>query len=130
MPTRSRKGKDNGDTQLNESGVSGGFKPVAVERGKKFAVYDKNGKLIILEYISDGLAVDEDMKIPKFAEEAMYMHIAHAILSTRMNIPEYIINRFKKDRRAALRNAKIRLSNIKIEEIAQVFRNKSKIIKH
>mgnify|MGYP001307424404 CR=1 FL=1 len=50
MPTRSRKGKNNGDTQLDESGVSGGFKPVAVERGKKFAVYDKNGKLIILGY--------------------------------------------------------------------------------
>ena len=80
--------------------------------------------------ISDGLAADEDMKIPKFAEEAIYMHIAHAILSVRSNIPEYVINRFKKDRRAALRNAKIRLSNIKIEEIAQVFRNKSKIIKH
>tara|TARA_R110002020_G_scaffold75053_5_gene191386 strand:+ start:483 stop:1592 length:1110 start_codon:yes stop_codon:yes gene_type:complete len=91
---------------------------------------DLNGKLIILEYISDGLAVDDDMKIPKFAEQAIYMHIAHAILSTRMNIPEYVINRFKKDRRAALRNAKIRLSSIKLEEIAQVFRNKSKIIKH
>jgi hypothetical protein len=50
MPTRSRKGKNNGDTQLNEGSVSGGFKPVAVERGKKFAVYDKNGKLIILGY--------------------------------------------------------------------------------
>ncbi len=101
------------------------------ERLGKFSFSsDLAGKLIILEYISDGLAVDEDMKMPKFAEEAMYMHIAHAILSTRMNVPEYIINRFKKDRRAALRNAKIRLSNIKIEEIAQVFRNKSKIIKH
>ncbi len=50
MPTRSRKGKDNGDTQLDEGSVSGGFKPVVVERGKKFAVYDKNGKLIILGY--------------------------------------------------------------------------------
>jgi hypothetical protein len=101
------------------------------ERLGKFSFSsDLAGKLIILEYISDGLAVDEDMKMPKFAEEAIYMHIAHAILSTRMNVPEYIINRFKKDRRAALRNAKIRLSNIKIEEIAQVFRNKSKIIKH
>ena len=50
MPTRSRKGKNNGNAQLNESGVPGGFKSVAVERGKKFAVYDKNGRLIILGY--------------------------------------------------------------------------------
>ncbi|GAI95455.1 unnamed protein product, partial [marine sediment metagenome] len=38
--------------------------------------------------------------------------------------------RYKKDRYAALRNAKIRLSNIKLEEISQVMRGKSKWIKH
>jgi hypothetical protein len=38
--------------------------------------------------------------------------------------------RFKKERSAAKRNAKLRLSNIKIEEITQVMRNKSKQIKH
>ncbi len=91
---------------------------------------DLAGKLIILEYISDGLAYDIDMKIPKMAEQAIYMHVAHGILSGRAGVPEYIINRFKKDRFSALRNAKIRLSNIKIEEISQVFRNKAKWIKH
>jgi len=91
---------------------------------------DLAGKLIILEYISDSLAYDADMKLPKMAEQAMYMHIAYSILSGRAGIPEYIVNRFKRDRSSALRNAKIRLSNIKIEEIAQVFRNKSKWIKH
>lgn len=91
---------------------------------------DLAGKLIILEYISDGLSVDLDMKLPKMAEQAMYMHIAYSILSGRAGVPEYIVNRFKRDRSSALRNAKIRLSNIKIEEIAQVFRNKSKWIKH
>ena len=91
---------------------------------------DLAGKLIILEYISDGLSVDLDMKLPKMAEQAMYMHIAYSILSGRAGIPEYVVNRFKRDRSSALRNAKIRLSNIKIEEIAQVFRNKSKWIKH
>jgi len=88
------------------------------------------GKLIILEYISDGLAYDADMKIPKMAEQAIYMHIAHGILSGRANVPEYIVNRFKRERFSALRNAKIRLSNIKTEEIAQVLRNKAKWIKH
>ena len=87
-------------------------------------------KLIILEYVSDGLAYDGDMKVPKMAEEAIYMHIIHAILSTRRGIPEYTINRYKRERSAAYRNAKIRLSNIKIEEITQVMRNKSKWIKH
>jgi hypothetical protein len=63
------------------------------------------------------------------AEEAMYMHIAYAMLAGRQNVPEYIVNRFKKDRRAALRNAKIRLSNIKLDEFVQIMRGKSKWIK-
>tara|TARA_B110000858_G_scaffold119839_1_gene136922 strand:+ start:217 stop:1410 length:1194 start_codon:yes stop_codon:yes gene_type:complete len=88
------------------------------------------GKLIILEYISDGLAYDMDSKIPKMAEEALYMHIAYSILASKSNIQEYIVQRFKRDRRAQLRNAKIRLSNIKLEEFTQVMRGKSKWIKH
>jgi len=87
-------------------------------------------KLIVLEYVSDGLAYDLDTRIPKLAEEAMYAHIVHAIVSIRANQPEYIVQRFKRDRSAKLRNAKIRLSNIKIEEITQVMRGQSKWIKH
>ena len=41
-----------------------------------------------------------------------------------------IVNRFKKEKFAAIRQAKLRLSNIKLEEITQVLRNKSKWIKH
>lgn len=85
---------------------------------------------IIVKYISDSLGTDAEMKVHKFAEEAMYKQIANAILSTSANVPEYVVNRFKKDARASKRNAKLRLSNIKIEEITQVLRGKSKQIKH
>jgi hypothetical protein len=88
------------------------------------------GKIVTLKYVSDGLAADGDMNVHKFAEEALYKYIAHAILATRANTPEYLVLRFKKELFAAKRNAKLRLSNIKIEEITQVLRNKSKIIKH
>ena len=88
------------------------------------------GKIVTLKYISDGLGSDEEMTVHKFAEEALYKYIAYAILSTRANTPEYLVSRFKREQSAAKRNAKIRLSNIKIEEITQVMRNKSKIIKH
>lgn len=91
---------------------------------------DLTGKIITLKYISDGLGSDDEMVVHKLAEEAIYKYIAHAVLATRANTPEYLIARFKREFVAARRNAKIRLSNIKIEEIAQVMRNKSKIIKH
>lgn len=88
------------------------------------------GKLIVLEYISDGLAYEMDSRVPKLAEEAMYAYILHAIISTRANQPEYLVQRLKQEKSAKLRNAKIRLSNIKLEEISQVLRGQSKWIKH
>ena len=87
-------------------------------------------KIVTLKYISDGLGADDEMQVHKFAEEAMYKYIAHAILATRANTPEYMIARFKREAAAAKRNAKLRLSNIKLEELTQVMRGKSKQIKH
>jgi len=87
-------------------------------------------RLIVLEYISDGLAYDTDTRIPKMAEEALYAHILHAVISTRANQPEYVVQRLRRERSAKLRNTKIRLSNIKTDEITQVMRGKSKWIKH
>ena len=89
-----------------------------------------SGKTLILEYISDSLGTDAEMKVHKFAEEAMYKYIMHAIVSVRSNTPEYLVNRYKKEKRAAIRQAKLRLSNIKLEEITQILRGKSKWIKH
>ena len=71
-----------------------------------------------------------DSRVPKMAEEALYAYILHAVISTRINQPEYVVQRLKREKSAKLRNAKIRLSNIKIEEITQVMRSKSKWIKH
>jgi len=88
------------------------------------------GQVVTLKYISDGLATDEEMVVHKFAEEAIYKYIAYGVLSTRANTPEYLVARYKRELAATRRNAKLRLSNIKIEELTQVMRNKSKIIKH
>ena len=94
--------------------------------------FDSNmaGRIVTLKYISDGLGTDEEMVVHKFAEEALYKYIAYAILSTRANTQEYMVARFKREMVAAKRNAKLRLSNIKIEEITQIMRGKSKQIKH
>lgn len=117
-----------------------GMDPQYANYNGTFTINDREGKisfssnlidmLIVLEYISDGLAYELDSKIPKMAEEAMYAHILHSIISTRSNQPEYLVQRLKKERSAKLRNAKIRLSNIKLEEFTQVMRGKSKWIKH
>jgi len=50
MPKSSRKGKNISNTQLDESDLPRSERPTIIERGKKFAAYDKNGKLLILGY--------------------------------------------------------------------------------
>jgi hypothetical protein len=89
-----------------------------------------SGQTITLKYISDSLGTDKEMRVHKFAEEAMYKSIMYGLLSTRMNIPEYLVMRYKRERFAETRKAKLRLSNIKLEELTQVLRGKSKHIKH
>jgi len=88
-----------------------------------------SGKTVILKYISDGLGTDGEMVVHKFAEEAMYKSIAYAVLSTSIS-GQALVPRFKKEKFAATRQAKLRLSNIKIEELTQLMRGKSKWIKH
>ena len=118
-----RYGLDPETSQVN------GWFTINNREGKMSFSSNLKNKLIILEYISDGLAYDQDMRVPKMAEAAIYAYINHAILSTKVNTPEYIVNRYKREKSALLRNAKIRLSNIKLDEIVQVMRNKSKWIK-
>lgn len=99
-------------------------------RGKIHFSSNLSGVTIILKYISDSLGTDAEMQVHKFAEEALYKYIAYAIVSTRANMPNRLIERLKKEARATKRQAKLRLSNIKIEEITQVLRGRSKQIKH
>lgn len=124
----------------NYSGRRYGLDPQHAQENGVFYIEEERGlvrfssnlvnKIVTLRYISDGLGTDEEMIVHKFAEEAVYKHIAHAILATRANTPEYLVQRFKQEKAAARRTAKLRLSNIKLEEITQVLRGKSKQIKH
>jgi len=51
MPRSSGKGKNTSNAQINEGKLPRSKRPTIVERGKKFAAYDKHGKLIILGYV-------------------------------------------------------------------------------
>ena len=89
-----------------------------------------NGKTIILHYLSDHHGHGSEAIVHKFAEEAMYNWIAYGCAQARTDVPESIIQRFKREKSVETRKAKIRLSNIKIEEISQTMRGKAKFIDH
>ena len=127
------------DVEISFKGRRYGLDPEHAQMNGSFYIDNLRGKIhfgsalsgetIILHYVSDGLGTDSEMVVHKFCEEACYKWIMYGVLSGRSNIPEYIVQRFKKERFAETRKAKIRLSNIKIEEFTQVLKGLSKQIK-
>jgi hypothetical protein len=98
-----------------------------------------SGKTVVLRYISDGIAATSNTSqaidltkslVPKLAEEAIYKHMLYGVLSARKDSPAGTLAQIKKERFAETRKAKLRLSNIKLEELTQILRGGSKIIKH
>ena len=87
-------------------------------------------RCIILEYVSDGLAYDDDMRIPKVVEDAMYASIMYSLLSVRKFSDPGMLQFYKREKYAKTRNAKIRLQDFNLETLTQAFRNQSKWIKH
>ena len=98
-------------------------------KGKIHFSSNLSGKTVTLKYISDSLGTGDEMQVHKFAEEAMYKYIAYAVLATRSNVPPVLVQQYKRERFAETRKAKLRLSNYKLEELAQIMRGKSKQIK-
>jgi len=128
------------DTYTDLLGGRYGIDPEHAHTNGSFYIDDNTGKIhfssnfagktIIIDYVSDGLGTEAEMQVHKFAEEAMYKHIAYAVACTHKNIPEFVVGRFKQERKATTRQAKLRLSKFNLEELTQVLRGKSKIIKH
>ena len=98
-------------------------------RGKIHFSSNISGKTVILDYISDSLGTETEMQVHKLAEEAMYRYILHSIASSYA-YTQQLVPRLKKEKIAAIRQAKLRLSNYKLEELTQILRGKSKLIKH
>ena len=127
------------DFRVNAKGQRYGLEPSTAQSNGSFYIDEElgrihfssniSGKDVILDYISDSLGTWSEMKVHKFAEEAMYRSITHGVLSTKLNVPEYIVQRAKKEKFAATRQAKLRLSNIKISDLTRILRGKSKQIK-
>ena len=98
-----------------------------------------NGKIVTLKYISDGLITQSTTDgtinidaclVPKLAEEAIIKHILYGVLLAKADTPAGLLAQIKKERFSETRKAKIRLSNLKSEEITQILRGSTKHIKH
>jgi len=86
---------------------------------------------VILEYVSDGMEGGDDslVSVNKLFEAYVYAYIRAEISNNRFGLQEYVIGRYKKDRRALLMNAKIRIGNINPSRLLMNLRGQSKMIK-
>ena len=89
------------------------------------------GKSVILEYVSDGMENGDNslITVNKMFEEYLYAYIAYSLLNSKLGVPEYQVQRARRNKSALLRNAKIRISNIHPGRLLMNLRGQDKIIK-
>jgi hypothetical protein len=108
------------DTSINGNGNFNIDKRV----GRIHFSSDNASRIIVLEYISDGLEYtdEENIKVSKLAEMALYSWCSWNLLNNKIGVPDYEKRRAKKDYDTAYRNSKIKLMGIKMHEIAQAIK--------
>ena len=88
-------------------------------------------RTIVLEYISDGLESSDlsEIRVHKFAEEALYSYIEWQILDKLLNMQEYVVRRKHKKFWIEKNKAKTRLNGLTFDELYQALQGQSKRIK-
>lgn len=96
---------------------------------------DIKGRVIVLEYISDGLfsgcegKPEEEIRVNKFAESALLDYIYYQLTKNSRNIPANEKARARKEYYNSRRIAKARINTLRKEELIQTFKGSTKWIK-
>lgn len=96
---------------------------------------DAMGRIVVLEYISDGLYTgcegkpEEEIRIHKFAEGALMDFIYYELIKNRRRVPANEKMRARKEYYNSRKNAKQRINALRTDELLQVFKGSSKWIK-
>jgi len=96
---------------------------------------DAKGRMIVLEYISDGLYTgvegnsEQGIKVHKFAEEAISSFIFYQLIKNRRTVPQSEKMRARKESFNNRRIAKQRINGLKKSELSQIFKGSTKWIK-
>ena len=69
------------------------------------------------------------MSVNKLFEKYLYAYIMYEILNSKLGVQEYIVARARKEKKALLRNARIRLSNIDPGKLLMNMRGQDKWLK-
>jgi hypothetical protein len=124
---------DNYSSQLFRIDTGKNYNGTFIENKRLGKIHFDSGvgsKIIVLEYVSDGLeySSESDIKINKYAEYALYNWTNWNLLNNKMGTPLYEKNRAKRDYDTSFRNAKIKLMNLRVAEISQIIKGRNRWI--
>lgn len=107
------------DTKLDPTKNINGTFDIDTRSGKIHFSSDNASRVIMLEYISDGLEYsnESDIKVSKMAEEALYNYVNYELMRNLFDVPIYEKNAAKKSWESSYKNAKILMMDIKISDI-------------
>lgn len=119
------------DFRLDTTKNANGTFHIDTRSGKIHFSSDNAIRVIMLEYISDGLEYsnESDIKVSKMAEEALYNFVNYELMRNVFGVPMYEKMAAKKSWESAYRNAKIALMNIKISDVMLCLNAKRKHIR-
>lgn len=116
---------------LNPNLNANGYFSIDKRKGVMSFSSNIKGRIIVLEYVSDGLEYNngDEIMVHKFAEQALYSYVKYALLNNKYGIQEYIINRAKKDYYRDLQNANIRMLDLNGSELLILLNGRKKWLK-
>lgn len=116
---------------LNPNLNANGYFSIDKRKGVMSFSSNIKGRIIVLEYISDGLEYNngDEIMVHKFAEQALYSYVRYAILNNKYGVQEYIINRARKDYYRDLQNANIRMLDLNGAELLILLNGRKKWLK-
>lgn len=119
------------DFRLDTTKNANGTFHIDTRSGKIHFSSDNAIRVIMLEYISDGLEYsnESDIKVSKMAEEALYNFVNYELMRNVFGVPMYEKMAAKKSWESAYKNAKIALMNIKISDVMLCLNAKRKHIR-
>ena len=119
------------DFRLDTTQNANGTFHIDTRAGKIHFSSDNAIRVIMLEYISDGLEYsnESDIKVSKMAEEALYNFVNYELVRNIYGIPMYDKKLAQKSWESSYTNAKIALMNIKISDVMLCLNAKRKHIR-
>lgn len=90
-----------------------------------------DGKVVVLEYVSDGMQGGDDslVGVNKMFEKYLYRAITFEILNAKDGIQEYVVRRAQKQAKAEWNNAKIRIGAFAPWKLLQDLRGNTNVLK-